>query len=100
MQNFIKNAINNWLQTNLPNHQIQINLNFNRNLTEPDGCTHLLQAFQCMVTPALNNREAKKLRENLGHTYYWEDNLDQQITIEIEDWGDETRITILNMLNF
>lgn len=100
MQNWIKNALNNWLQNNLPNHQINPNLNITRNLKEPNGCTHLLQAFQCTVNPKLTKREAKKLRENLGDTYYWEDNLDQQIAIEMEDWGDETRITILNMLNF
>lgn len=102
MQNFIKNALNNWLQTNLPNHQIQINLNFNRNLTEPNGCTHLIQAFQCKVTPTLTKAEARKLEKNLGDTYYWEDNLNQTITIRI--WGtgedEDTEITILNMLDF
>ena len=97
----MKNEFKNYLEAMLPNHQIQINLQFNKNLTEPDGCTHLIQAFQCTTKTYITKAEAKRLRENLNEIYAWEDNLDQNLTMELENMENgKTRITFLSMLNF
>lgn len=92
MQNLIKN----YLQNMLPNNQIQINLQFNKNIKGE----HLIQIFQCTTKTPITQREAKELRENLNNIYAWEDNLDQEIAIRFRKYGEGTRITILNMLNF